>query len=304
MDLRSHYPYSLLWKGIIKSYPSLKSDIKTEVAVIGAGITGTLVAWHLCKAGVKVVLVDRRHVGMGSTAASTGLLQYEIDTPLYKLIEKVGEKNAVKSYLLTRKAIYDLTEIVAIHKRKRSVELVTSERKKIRANKIVIACGYESQKYLPRKLEKMHVTYSIASEPLPFKNPWYKKCLIWETAFPYIYLRTTSDNRVLIGGKDSRSSHPGKRDIALNRKSTELENAFRELFPDIPFKTDFKWSGTFADTKDGLPYIGSFPGNTQVLFALGYGGNGITFGELAAQIITDIITGKPDSNIDLFEFNR
>ena len=113
MDLRSPYPYSFMMKGIIRSYPSLENNLTTEVAIIGAGITGALVGYHLNKKGIKVSIFDRRHTGMGSTAASTGLLQYEIDMPLFKLKEKIGESNAVKSYLLCRDAIYDLKKLCA-----------------------------------------------------------------------------------------------------------------------------------------------------------------------------------------------
>src|SRR6478609_9653582 len=112
MDLRSDYPFWLLKDGIITSYPSLNKDLDTEIVIIGAGITGALMAYYLGKAGFKVVIVDRRHVGMGSTAASTGLLQYEIDTPLRKLISLVGEKNAVRSYALCVAAITKLHGIV------------------------------------------------------------------------------------------------------------------------------------------------------------------------------------------------
>jgi glycine/D-amino acid oxidase-like deaminating enzyme len=111
MNLRSSYPYSLLKYGTIRSYPSLHQNLKAEVAIIGAGITGALVAWELSKAGIKTIIVDRRHIGMGSTAACTALLQYEIDTPLSELIKKAGYKNAVRSYHLCRQAIYDLQQI-------------------------------------------------------------------------------------------------------------------------------------------------------------------------------------------------
>ena len=111
MDLRTDYPFWLLDKGILSSYPSLEKDISTEVAIIGAGISGALIAWQLCNAGVRCVMVDRRHVGMGSTAATTGLLQYEIDTPLAELIGKVGYKNACDSYLLCNSAIDELAKL-------------------------------------------------------------------------------------------------------------------------------------------------------------------------------------------------
>ena len=111
MNLHSPLPYSLILHGIINSYPSLSHDVKTDVAIIGAGISGALVAHELCRAGFEVIIADRRHVGHGSTAASTSLLQYEIDVPLYELINAVGKKNAIRSYHLCRKAIYKVEKL-------------------------------------------------------------------------------------------------------------------------------------------------------------------------------------------------
>lgn len=68
-------------------------------------------AWHLCKVGVKVILVDRRHIGMGSMVGSTSLLQYEIDKPLVDLIRQLGENNAVRSYQLSIHAVDRLEKI-------------------------------------------------------------------------------------------------------------------------------------------------------------------------------------------------
>jgi glycine/D-amino acid oxidase-like deaminating enzyme len=384
MNLHSSSPYWLLRHGIINSYPSLNRDIKTEIVVMGAGISGALVANQLCQAGYKVVIVDRRHVGLGSTAASTALLQYEIDKPLHELIQIAGEKNAVKSYRLCRQAIddiekichqlndnglflrkpsfqfasakkdvadlkkeytlrkqagffiqwleedsinkkfgfvksagllsqdgaeadaykithrllekciskglqvFDNTEVITIRHHKQGIELLTANKKRIRAKKLIIACGYESQQYISQKVQNLHATYAIASEPFEQKNFWYKNALIWETAGPYLYLRTTSDNRILIGGKDIPFSNPNKRDGLLGQKAKSLEKSFVKLFPQIPFKTDFKWAGTFASTKDGLPYIGSIRQRPHTYFALGFGGNGITFSAIAANIIKDL----------------
>jgi glycine/D-amino acid oxidase-like deaminating enzyme len=399
MDLRSHYPYSLLRKGIIHSYPSLQKNLRCDVAVIGAGITGALVAWHLVKAGIDTAVFDKRHAGMGSTAASTGMLQYEIDIPLHKLIQKVGYKNAVRSYLLCRQSIDDLekickqlktettfrkrnsfqyasykkdvaalekeyslrkevgisvellyerdirskfgfikdaglystdggeidaytfthalladsgrhgagvfdhTEVTGIRHHRKSVELITAGNKKIVARKLIIACGYESQKYLVKKAEKFLSTYAIVSEPSS-KNKWYNDCLIWETATPYLYMRTTTDNRIIIGGLDDDFSDAGKREKVLNRKSKLLEQSFHKLFPSIPFTTDFQWAGTFASTKDGLPFIGAVAHHPDTYFALGFGGNGITFSVIAAQIIRDILCGNKNPDLPIFSFNR
>jgi len=399
MDLRTDYPFWLLEKGIIATYPSLAQDVHTEVLVIGAGISGALVAWRLCKAGVKTTVVDKRHVGMGSTAASTALLQYEVDVPLHTLARKVGQRNAAESYLLgiraideigkicnrfsdagfqarpsmqyasfqkdyedlkteyqMRKAIgidiewlekadvkryygfdkpaavlsakgavvnayslthallldglksglevYDHTEIVSINDHKRSVSVKTRDGYTITARKIVIACGYESGKYLPRQVEKLSTTYAIVSEPFAEHEFWHHNSLIWETAHPYLYLRTTDDHRILIGGKDDDFTSVQKRNRALTAKAKALEVSFFKLFPGINFKTDFRWAGLFASTKDGLPYIGNYGSNKHVYFALGFGGNGIIFSQIAANIIHDLILGKKNEAAALFHFDR
>ena len=89
MDLHTGIP---IWRAdgaIPVPYPKFAGDAKCEVAVIGGGITGALVGLMLSQVGVKTVLLDKDIPGEGSTACSTGLLQYEVDTPLADLIDKV-----------------------------------------------------------------------------------------------------------------------------------------------------------------------------------------------------------------------
>jgi len=112
MDIRSNEPYWLIKNAFKKSYPSLEQSISTDILIIGGGITGALIAFKLTQEGKDVVLVDRRDVCNGSTAASTAMLQYEIDVPLHKLIEQRGEEIAVSSYKNCEAAIYGLKNIV------------------------------------------------------------------------------------------------------------------------------------------------------------------------------------------------
>jgi len=53
-----------------------------------------------------------------------------------------------------------------------------------------------------------------------------------------------------------------------------------------------------------LAYIGETPDFPHAYFALGYGGNGITYSILAAEIIRDAILGKTNPYADLFRFDR
>jgi len=60
----------------------LVRDTRTDVLVVGMGVSGAMVAESLTAAGFRVILLDRRGPLLGSTPASTALVQYEIDVPL------------------------------------------------------------------------------------------------------------------------------------------------------------------------------------------------------------------------------
>src|SRR6476661_4640757 len=105
MDLTSGTPLWPTLVGIPAAYPQLRHDRRCDVAVIGGGITGALVAHRFACEGIHVVLVEGREVARGSTAATTALIQYEIDTDLVDLIERVGADHAIRSYRLCLDAV-------------------------------------------------------------------------------------------------------------------------------------------------------------------------------------------------------
>lgn len=112
MKLKSNEPFWLVKNGILNSYPSLRENIETEILIVGGGITGSLIAHQCIADGYKTVLIDRREIGNGSTSATTSMLQYEIDVPLYELIDLIGEKAAAECYRACYKSIDDLNKIV------------------------------------------------------------------------------------------------------------------------------------------------------------------------------------------------
>ncbi len=90
----------------------LSDAIVVDVAIIGAGISGAFMARELAR-DHSVAVLDRRPPLMGSTMASTALLQWEIDLPLTVLAGKIGQAKARRAYLRSRSAVDDLTRIVA-----------------------------------------------------------------------------------------------------------------------------------------------------------------------------------------------
>ena len=111
MDLTSGDPLWPIVNGLPATYPRLHDDLRCDVAVIGGGITGALVAHRFAGAGIHTVLLEAGEIGHGSTAATTALIQYEIDTHLVDLIERVGRDHAVRSYRLCLDAVRGIGDL-------------------------------------------------------------------------------------------------------------------------------------------------------------------------------------------------
>jgi glycine/D-amino acid oxidase-like deaminating enzyme len=119
-----------------------------------------------------------------------------------------------------------------------------------------------------------------------------------------LYIRSTRDGRVAVGGEDEDLTDSSTRDALLPAKVATLQEKTKALLPWLDVTADFAWAGTFGESENGLPSIGPVPDMPNCYAVLGYGGNGITFGMIAAQIIVNRICGRPDSDEKLFEFGR
>ncbi|MFL5482074.1 MAG: NAD(P)/FAD-dependent oxidoreductase [Gemmatimonadaceae bacterium] len=396
----SPQPFWLLQNGLGDVSPPLHGNSRCDVVVVGAGITGALCADALTEAGASVIVVDKRQPGLGSTSATTALLQYELDVPLIELAHKVGERRATDAYraalagvratkrishslpvdvgfhsrptlyiasskkdarsfaeeckarravglpcevltkadlremvdfdaplalrstagaevdpwrlthaLLERSRnrgarIYGRTRVRRITPSSRHVEVIT-DRGKLRTSHVVIASGYEAEQFLPQRVAKLHSTYAIATEPVAAFSDWPGRSLIWESARPYLYMRTTQDNRLMAGGLDDPFRNPRERDRRVRAKARRLLLKARRYFPRIEMEIAVAWAGTFGETKDSLPFVGVHPDmDDRLLFALAYGANGIPFGCVAAQMISARVTGEYHRYQHTFIFDR
>lgn len=94
----------------VKTRP-LTEAISVDVAIVGAGISGAFVAHELAR-DHRIAVLDRRPPLMGSTLASTAMLQWEIDLPLRTLGARIGEANARRAYRRSQAAVDALQKIV------------------------------------------------------------------------------------------------------------------------------------------------------------------------------------------------
>ena len=154
----------------------------------------------------------------------------------------------------------------------------------------------------------MRHTYVLATRPIGLRarrQIGLGNVMLWDTARPYHYVRWTADRRLLLGGED-QPVRPGARRATQFAAATEsLRDYFYQLFPALrDVGIDTAWEGLFAMTPDGLPYIGPHRRYPRHAFALGYGGNGMTFAALAARILVEQWRGITSPDHALFAFSR
>ncbi len=104
-----------IWlKGIKKcNYPTLKSDIDTDILIIGGGITGISVAHFLKDEDLKVVLVEGKEIASSTTARTTGKLTYLQDGIYGKILDNYSIKDA-KLYLKAQREAIDYVKNIII----------------------------------------------------------------------------------------------------------------------------------------------------------------------------------------------
>ncbi len=201
-------------------------------------------------------------------------------------------------------SVYGRTDAKSIVPRKDVVEVRTT-RGVIRARNVVIATGYEAARFLSRRVAKLNSTYAMVTEPVRSFDGWPGRCLVWESSHPYTYARTTADNRVMIGGEDVPFRDASRRDALVSAKGATLLRKVRRLFPRIEMEVAYTWAGTFGETADGLPYIGPESRRSdRVYYTLGYGGNGIPFSAIAAELAAAHVLGKSHRYRNTFSFDR
>src|SRR5947208_10661850 len=81
----------------LPQFASLSSDLKVDVVVVGAGLTGITAAYLLKQAGAKVALIDRQRCAAADTGHTTAHLTYVTDERLHNLVQVFG-KDAAKSF--------------------------------------------------------------------------------------------------------------------------------------------------------------------------------------------------------------
>jgi glycine/D-amino acid oxidase-like deaminating enzyme len=201
--------------------------------------------------------------------------------------------------------LFARSRVTGIVERGRRLRLDVEGGAWVDAAHVIVAAGFESMDFLPQPVADIDNTYALVTEPLRDRGRAMSLPLIWESARPYLYLRGTPDGRLIVGGADVPFRDPVAREALLPRQVRRIAAKYRDLFGEELPPVAFAWGGSFASTPDGLPFIGRAPGmHPAVLFALCYGGNGITYSVHAGDMIRAAIEGRAHSLDAVFGFFR
>lgn len=381
---------------------TLPGIYETDVAIVGAGITGAFLAERLTRAGRRVIVLDRHAPATGSTAASTAMLLWELDASLVELEDRMGLEAAARIARQCRRQVGGIAEIVkafgiaadfrprpslylagdkldaadlreehrirqhlgfegeylnegglaergligsagllypgsaevdpvklaqglmaiaimrgaqvispavaAIYEPSATgLTVQTREGHVIRTRTLVLASGYEMPDFVPAARHSLCTSWAMATSPMKgaASASWGAGALVWEASDPYLYMRTTADGRLIIGGEDEEFADPARREELTPKKIAALLAKASKRCPGVgTLEPEFTWSGVFGETDDSLPMIGAVPGRANCFVAYGYGGNGITFSALAADLLAAELAGSPEEDAHFYGLER
>lgn len=393
-DLRGGRP---CW---IPPAPPLRSDPTPEgcvdVAIIGAGVMGAMLAKRLSAQGREILLLDRRPPAHGSTAASTALVMWAADVPLTHLSRKLGLEEAARrwrrvfaavrrlaahidrsgvdcgfaerpelylagtlldpaqleaeasarqqaglpsTYLdaatvgerfgiapraaLLSEGSYEVdpvrltlglldrarnagagicypVDVTAIEQASGAMLLRLDDGRDLRARHVILASGYERSTWHLPPAFSVSSSYAIATPPATAPL-WREGALIWEASSPYLYARQTADGRIIAGGEDEDFDDARRRDALIGTKAGTIRAKLAAMLgrDDVPL--DCAWAAAFGSSPDGLPALGRAANHEALWLASGFGGNGVSFAALGAEIIAADFDGTADPDAAMFD---
>ena len=201
--------------------------------------------------------------------------------------------------------VYENTEVIDLKYYKDYIDVITEFGNIVKAKKVIVATGYNTKLFTNRNFATKTTTFNIATKPVKNFDGWYEKVLIRDNCDPYNYLRTTSDNRIIIGGEDVDFVPDIFDEKLANKKYDILENRLKNMFKNIKdIEVDYKYCGTFASTLDNLGFIGEDTKHNNLWYNLGYGANGILFAILGGMMLSKLYHGEKDKDMRLFKVDR
>lgn len=251
----------------------------------------------------------RREYEASKTVGLDAELLYNIPLPM--IDAKAAIKYNMQAHFHILKFLYSIAGIAAkeglqIYNNSRVVEieendpytLRTDSGATVRAQYVVHATHTPLLLNVLQMEMKVCRSYVLGARMQGFKFP---DALFWDYDDPYHYMNKINDVKgelIMIGGGDHSQGDKANELDYLKKLDSWATKRF-----DIS-AVDYVWSGQEFVPPDGLPFIGKNPFSENSFIATGFSGNGISFGSVAAMLISDLILGKENPTTELYKPSR
>jgi glycine/D-amino acid oxidase-like deaminating enzyme len=248
-------------------------------------------------AGLPSTFLDGKAIasrfGLPPRAALLCAGSYEVDPVRLtaSLLDRARKHGATITYPVDIEAIEQAGEGNILH---------AADGRSVAARQVILATGYERARLFLPEAFSVSSSYAIATPPgtAPL---WRENAMIWEASSPYMYVRCTSDGRVIAGGEDESFEDGTRRDALISEKRGTLQAKLEKMIGQEDVPIECAWGAAFGASPDGLPAIGRAANHEGVWLASGFGGNGVSFAALAAELIAAELWGNPDPDAPCFD---
>lgn len=190
------------------------------------------------------------------------------------------------------------TRVAGVEEEEDGVTVTTTAGHKVRADHAVVATNtpINDRVKLHTKIPA-YQTYAIATR-IPRGS--MERLLMWDDGDPYCYVRTAELNEqedlLIAGGQDHKT---GQEANPENRYAA-LIGWLRKHFPNAG-DIAYRWSGEVMESIDGIAYLGRNPGSTHIYVITGDSGNGMTHCTAGAILVTDLILGRANPWLAIYD---
>ena len=174
----------------------------------------------------------------------------------------------------------------------------------VRAKRVAVCTGgYTGQRLTPQVKNKVLpilsnavVTRPLTSAELAATN-FRSRTFLTDTRTLRFYYRLLADNRLQIGSRSAITGADAQDRVHLKL----LTDAIARKFPPLAgIAIDYSWWGWVDVSHDMMPRIARPDPSQTVWYALGYGGNGVSFSTWAGKRLAERVTGK-DAGREVFQ---
>ena len=203
--------------------------------------------------------------------------------------------------------IYERSPVVALEKSVNGPSLRTRQGKWVVADQAVLATNaYPSLLKRVRPYIVPVYDYVLMTEPLSAaqlaETGWSARQGIGDSGNQFHYYRLTADNRILWGGYDAIYHYGSRIRSELDQRPatfTKLAQHFFETFPHLEgLKFTHSWGGVIDTCTRFCAFFGAAH-DGRVAYAAGYTGLGVAATRFGANVMLDLLSGKPTELTDL-----